>query len=320
MRRRVRLLRFWLILLLAAAPGLAESLDHGGLRGACTPGATVLCFQDGRFRAEVDWEDFDGNTGEGQVLPVGSDDTGFFWFVDPELPEIYLRVIDGTIFNGFYWVFLSSLTNWQYTLTVTDTTDGSTKQYFNPLGVFTTVTDTEAFPDVPPVAPRPRGQTRPQFTVSSDGSGTVTAVKGGSGGTCLPSDTVLCLDGDRFQVEVDWRDFESNTGPGHGQPLTPRAGWFWFFSPTNFEMVVKVVDGGADNGHFWFYYGTLTSVEYTITVTDTCSGVTKAYFNPLGVLTSSADFEAFPSVPCSSIFADGFESGDTAAWSSTTGN
>ena len=307
----------WLALLATAAPGLAAGPDGGGRRGACTPSPTVLCLQSNRFSVEIDWEDFDANTGEGQVLPFGSDDTGFFWYVDSELPENFVKVLDGTAINGFFWVFYASLTNWQYTLTVTDTTTGSTMQYFNPLGSFTTVTDTEAFPGSPLAAARSGLRARPQITVSNDGPGAV--AKGTAGGTCVPSPTTLCLDDNRFRVEVGWRDFTGSTGPGNPLPLTPRAGLFWFFAADNWEMLVKVIDASADNGHFWFYYGALTNLEYTITVTDTCSGAVKTYFNPLGNLTSSADFEAFPSAPCASIFADGFESGDTSAWSATGG-
>ena len=34
------------------------------------------------------------------------------------------------------------------------------------------------------------------------------------------------------------------------------------------------------NGNFWFFFGALSNVEYTITVTDTASGAVHAYHNP----------------------------------------
>jgi hypothetical protein len=41
------------------------------------------------------------------------------------------------------------------------------------------------------------------------------------------------------------------------------------------------------------FYGALSNVEYTITVTDTSTGKTRTYFNPSGQLASVADTAAF---------------------------
>jgi hypothetical protein len=47
------------------------------------------------------------------------------------------------------------------------------------------------------------------------------------------------------------------------------------------------------DGHFWVFYGSLTNVEFTLTVTDTQTGAIKTYFNPQGQLASVADTSAF---------------------------
>jgi hypothetical protein len=57
--------------------------------------------------------------------------------------------------------------------------------------------------------------------------------------------------------------------------------------------MVKIVDGRAVNGRFWFFYGSLSNVQYTITVTDTVTGAVKTYQNPSGNLASVADTSAF---------------------------
>jgi hypothetical protein len=57
--------------------------------------------------------------------------------------------------------------------------------------------------------------------------------------------------------------------------------------------VVKAVDGRPANGYFWVFYGALSDVEYTITVTDTVTGAAKTYTNPPGRLASVADVAAF---------------------------
>ncbi len=110
---------------------------------------------------------------------------------------------------------------------------------------------------------------------------------------CAPGATALCLAGNRFKVEAFWRDFQGNSGAGQAKPLTGDTGTFWFFSPDNVEVVVKVLDGRAIDGDFWVFYGALSNVEYSITVTDTVTGLTKRYLNPLGELASVGDTTAF---------------------------
>ncbi len=61
----------------------------------------------------------------------------------------------------------------------------------------------------------------------------------------------------------------------------------------NVELVIKVLDGTAINGHFWVFYGALSNVQYTITVTDTQTQAVKTYTNPSGTLASVADTSAF---------------------------
>jgi hypothetical protein len=65
---------------------------------------------------------------------------------------------------------------------------------------------------------------------------------------CSPSSTALCLSGGRFEVKVAWTDFQGNTGNGQAIPLTADTGYFWFFTDTNVELVVKVLDARGLNG------------------------------------------------------------------------
>jgi hypothetical protein len=54
-----------------------------------------------------------------------------------------------------------------------------------------------------------------------------------------------------------------------------------------------MIDGRAENGHFWFFFGALTNVPYTIRVTDTLTGLEKSYPHPPGEFTAGVDAEAF---------------------------
>lgn len=110
---------------------------------------------------------------------------------------------------------------------------------------------------------------------------------------CTGAGRDLCLLGNRFRVQVDWRNQHGgNSGQGTPVPLSAETGYFWFFNAGNAELMVKILDGRGVNGKFWVFYGSLSDVEYTITVTDTTTGATKTYRNPPGNMASVADTSA----------------------------
>jgi hypothetical protein len=86
---------------------------------------------------------------------------------------------------------------------------------------------------------------------------------------------------------------QGRSGHGTAVAVTGDTGYFWFFRSDNVELVIKVLDGRNVNGHFWVFYGALSDVQYTITVTDTQTGAAKTYTNPSGTLASVADTSAF---------------------------
>lgn len=117
----------------------------------------------------------------------------------------------------------------------------------------------------------------------------------GSGSACTPSTQALCLVSNRFRVSVTWTNPYAGgaTGTGTAVPLTTDTGTFWFFDAANVELVAKVLDGRAANGHFWYFSGALTDVEYTVTLTDTTTGAVKTYHNLPRQLASFVDTQAF---------------------------
>jgi hypothetical protein len=117
---------------------------------------------------------------------------------------------------------------------------------------------------------------------------------------CVPSPTALCLQGNRFRVEVAWKDFEGHTGNGHAVPLQGGgdSGLFWFFQQSNIELTAKVLDGCSYNNGWWVFLSSGSTVEYKVKVTDTKTGRTKTYDNALGVSAPLvADTAAFSCAP-----------------------
>ncbi len=126
------------------------SVPRSTLVRTCTPSQTRLCLNQGRFEVEVVWRDFAGGTGPGRPVPISVEDSGLFYFFDPDNWEILVKVLDGCAINDRYWVFAAATTDVEYTLTVTDTINGEHVQYFNTLGTASpAITDTEAFATCP---------------------------------------------------------------------------------------------------------------------------------------------------------------------------
>src|SRR6266498_1602524 len=126
----------------------------------------------------------------------------------------------------------------------------------------------------------------------TDNEYTRTITVGGGGSSCVANSATLCLNGGRFRVQVGYQA-SSGSGAGQAVPLTGDTGYFWFFNSNNVELVIKVLDGRAVNNRYWVFYGALTDVAYTITITDTVTGAVKTYSNPQGGLASVADTSAF---------------------------
>lgn len=111
---------------------------------------------------------------------------------------------------------------------------------------------------------------------------------------CVEDATTMCLRDGRFKVEITWTDFEGGSGPGHVSGLqTAETGSFWFFDSDNIELFVKSLDGRQFNGNYWIFYGSLTNVDFEMTVTDTVSGLQKTYSNASGTFASVGDIDAF---------------------------
>jgi hypothetical protein len=275
----------------------------------CVPGAGRLCLGDGRFQLETTWVAPGTGAGSGPGHPVQvTRDTGYFWFFDEDNVELMVKVLDGRTLNGKFWVFYGSLSNVAWRLRVTDLQTGAVKNYDNPRNTLASRGDTDALPGEVEGA-EDSFEARPFQVVSVDAATPATPapshVPGGSAaGPCTdPTLPVairpgLCLNDERFEVEVTWHDpFNGGQGVGQGVPLTDDSGYFWFFNPDNVELVVKALDARTVNGKFWIFYGALTNVEYDIRVRH-FSGDTKTYHNEPFQFLSRADTAAFSPSNC----------------------
>lgn len=116
---------------------------------------------------------------------------------------------------------------------------------------------------------------------------------------CVPGDKRLCLAGGRFAVEGDWRNFRDEVGPARAVPQgSADTGMLWFFRDSNWEVLIKVLNGCGINGHYWVLASATTTVEYDLRVTDLAAGQTETYSNPLGNRSQAfADTTTFATCP-----------------------
>ncbi len=124
-----------------------------------------------------------------------------------------------------------------------------------------------------------------------------------SNGPCVPDADTLCIDdqaGDkRFRVEVT---FDSGQQSGSGKAIqlsslgVNAGGLFWFFSASNPELLVKVLNACPLNNKYWVFWSAGTNVALTIQVTDTLTNQSKTYTNPRG--TAAQPVQDTSALPC----------------------
>lgn len=140
-------------------------------------------------------------------------------------------------------------------------------------------------------------------TGSSGYSNEAAATTFGGTSTCVPSATVVCLLNNRFRVTINYvNQFANPPAPGTflGAKLVagvqnPDVATFGISSAQAIEVVVRIQDARPFGiPRFDIYYGGLTDLEYTVSVTDTQTGKTKAYRNPPGTVGGAVDRTTFP--------------------------
>jgi hypothetical protein len=252
----------------------------------CSQDGSTLCLNAGRFKVQATWMTADNVSGAGHAVSL-TGDTGYFWFFSSNNVEMVVKVVDGRAVNSYFWVFAGGLTNVNVVLTVTDTQTGAVRVYRNPQGTpFQPIQDTSAFQSSATLDPAEASAAGFENVLPGDGgrsaSRTAASQIQSAAAGCTVDATTLCLNSGRFSVQAQWTSGDGSNGAGQAVALTGDTGYFWFFTPNNVELVVKVVDGCVVNSSHWVFAGGLTDVAVVLTVTDTQTGAVKVYRNPQG--------------------------------------
>jgi hypothetical protein len=246
----------------------------------CADTATVLCLNDNRFALTSRYLTAKGEEGPGRARPLAND-SGTFWFFGPDNRELIAKMLDGCGVNGHYWMFAAGLTNVGVELQAYDLHIGKTRSYTNPVGrTYAPVLDTEAFAcsadEIAAASERSSA-----VSANPKAGATVVSKNFPDGTACGGAAEDLCLENDRFRVEVDYTDFAGQTSAAFGGNLTSDTGALFFFDRSNVEMLIKILDGCAINDRFWVFAAGLTNLGVTLEVTDTVTGQSARYDNPV---------------------------------------
>ena len=278
------------------------TVNPATLVGTCVADALTACLLDNVFQQRLVWfaTDID-ESGVSFVQPLTSDTTAHSFFT-PNNIDLVTKVVDGRAVNGFYWLFGGGLTDVGYLLQTVNVFNGDRNWVFNTPKHLSSYAFTDAFrgSDLARVFADPRSvacevETPGGLFKNADlESFPESAASPAAVAPCVANATTLCLNGGRFKVTAHWEAVKLGTsGEGQAGSITTDTGTFWFFTSNNIELVIKVVDGRAVNGKYWVFYGALSNIKYTITVTDTQSGIVKTYVSQQDTQASIADTSAF---------------------------
>jgi hypothetical protein len=108
---------------------------------------------------------------------------------------------------------------------------------------------------------------------------------------CRPDEHTLCLLEGRYRAVVEWENqYNGDRGRGLALPQGELTGFFAFDDRQNVELMMKLVDFGDV---VKLFYGQLTDLRFTLTVSEVATGATRVYRNAPGNC-GAIDQTAFP--------------------------
>ena len=261
----------------------------------CRPSRSRACLNERRFDVSARYSTQSVSRAPAKRLEtLGLGDSGaLFYFFGRDNPEMLLKVVNGCWLNDHWWVFGSAATDLVYEVAIDDLADGGgTVEYrHNGGGVIVAdngystgsgvISDTRAFPcgqSAAALANEQRPADGPAVVVPALEYAAAARVAGAgqeTGNTidygCLPNSSTSCLNNWRFQIRASAfyaarRATQAKKVEGYG--LGNSASLLYFFGRDNPEMLVKVVNGCAINGHWWVFGSAATDLEYQVSVRD----------------------------------------------------
>ncbi|MFI5180843.1 MAG: hypothetical protein ACHQPI_05595 [Thermoanaerobaculia bacterium] len=237
---------------------------------AITAAPPGLLLSSNRVLVTVSWlNPYSGQGGAAFDLPQ-SDQFGFFYYTDPNNPEVFVKVLDfGT---GSALCFVGGLTDFYYKVTFKSVRTGQTLVFEKPAYQYIGFVDnsTLKFAGTPG---------SPASSAAAQGSMTFVGALATEGAAVAPKTAPvvtaeppaappqsLAFSSGRVAVTVDWRNpYSGDAGRAHGFLKADQFGFFYYTDPNDPEVFVKVLDFGA--GSALVFVGGLTDFYYRVMFT-----------------------------------------------------
>jgi Divergent InlB B-repeat domain/Immune inhibitor A peptidase M6 len=266
----------------------------------CT-GNQCLSLSKGRVGVTVTWQSqYTGQSGTAFDIPQ-KDEFGFFYFTDPNNPEVFVKVLD---FGGpGALCFVGGLSDFGYTVTFKALATGQTLVFTKTPGLYTGFADNGTLHfSARPVLLGREGSSAPAFAsasgllnlgdssgegaVDAGAAGRAEAIAAAAAAAVVPQSLTLSLG--RVQVIVEWSSqYDGSNGIAYAIPQQDGFGFFYFTNPNNPEVFVKVLDFGA--GGALCFVGGLSDFHYKVTFKTLRTGQTLVFDKPAGQYIGFAD-------------------------------
>jgi PKD repeat protein len=262
--------------------------DGAGLSAAASRTVTVtapasLHLSGDRVLVEVVWRNpYSGEGGVAFPLPE-NDQFGYFYYSDPDNPEVFVKVLD--FGSGTALCFVGGLTDFYYKVTFMVAQTGQKLVFEKPPYQYIGFVDatTLKYAGAPGA---PAG-----FLTGGGGMTFVGALSTGQTSSSFQKTPAqapqalaaapqsLALSSGRVSVIVDWRNpYSGETGRAYGIPKADPFGFFYYTDRDNPEVFVKVLDFG--DGIARVFVGGLTDFYYKVTFRVLQSGQTLVFEKP----------------------------------------
>ena len=243
-----------------------------------------------RVRVSVVWRSQYTGLGDKAFAIPQKDDFAFFYFSDPDNPEVFVKVLDFGPTSPFL-LFWAGLTDFEYTVTFENVATGKKVSFLKPAGSTMGGVNTV---DLPQGANLTAGEgaflsleETSYARLLADGLQRLTTFKVEAQAEAAA--TQMNLSNGRVAVTATWRNqYSGATGTAFALPQKDEFGFFYFTDAGNPEVFVKVLDFGPSSPFLLFWAG-LTDLEYTLTFRNLSTGMSVTKMKPAGSTDGGVD-------------------------------
>ncbi len=304
--------------------GISRTAAEPATYTDCVPSAPQITFEHGYTVSMCIEYERDGESVRADAFDfgLGSRESGLLYFFDPDNAEVLIKVLDACKVNDHRWVFVAPVTTLAFNLRVDETATGKSWVHRNPRGgqTATTKSDLLAFPCNPadsstvtaarsggingvdlvdadfPAWPASQTSLTPAGAPSPPRIADTRSI--GAGGTtdCVPRPVTTLSSGFIVNMCVEHlRDGEPVLEEVRDYDLNSRqSAILYFFERDNAEVLIKVLDGCAVNGHRWAFVAPVTTLAFNLSIERLGGGTAWTHTNRLNQTAAArSDLEAF---------------------------